>query len=154
MEPGEGAGGLTPALRAPRLPTSMAGPKPNALDLRGELQAEVMATIWELGEAQVEDVRQAQPEERRSAYTTLQTVMNRLADRGLLERQRQGSAYVYRPRYEEADHLSRTLGERLAGARPEVRRAALINLVGTLEPGEIDEISRYANRVRRARGKD
>ncbi len=109
--------------------------------------------MWQLGEARVEDVRQQQPRARRSAYTTIQTVMNRLAARGLLDRERRGSAFVYRPKYEQADYLSRTLSERLAGASPDVRRAALVNLVGTLEPGELEEISRYANRIRRARGK-
>jgi predicted transcriptional regulator len=41
----------------------------------GDLQAEVMAAVWKLGEAQVEDVRELQPARRRSAYTTVQTVM-------------------------------------------------------------------------------
>lgn len=113
-----------------------------------------MAALWRLGEATVEDIRQAQPDSRRSAYTTVQTVMNRLAERGLLERELRGSAYLYRPRFAEADYLSQAISERLAGASPEVRREALVNLVGSLDPGELDEVARYANRVRRAREKE
>jgi len=134
-----------------RLARAVARERRQRLDLRGELQTEVMAAIWKLGEATVEDVRQAQPEVRRSAYTTIQTVMNRLAEREMLERELRGSAYVYRPRYAEADFLSQAIGERLAGASPTVRREALVNLVGSLDPGELDEVARYANRVRRAR---
>lgn len=110
-----------------------------------------MAVIWRLGEAKVEDVRREQPTGRPLAYTTIQTVMNRLADRGVLTRARQGNAIVYRARYEEADHLARSIGQRLAGASPETRRAALVNLVGNLEPGELEEVARFANRIRRAR---
>ena len=121
---------------------------------RGDLQAEVMATVWRLGEAKVEDVRAAQQARQRSAYTTLQTVMNRLVERGLLTRERDGNAYVYRPQYEEADYLTQTIGERLADASPDARRTALVNLVGQLEETDLDEIARYANRVRRARKRD
>jgi predicted transcriptional regulator len=121
------------------------------LDVHGSLQAEVMGVIWELGEGTVDTVRAAQPEARRSAYTTVQTVMNRLHDRGLLERERRGKAYVYRARYGEPELLARSIGERLAGASISARRAALFNLVDELEPEELDELARYANRVRRAR---
>jgi predicted transcriptional regulator len=129
----------------------MKAPKRRGTRERGDLQAEVMATVWRLGEARVDDVREAQPAANRSAYTTLQTVMNRLVERGLLTRERQGNAFVYRPRHEEADYLTQTIGERLADASPAARRAALVNLVGQLEGTDLDEIARYANRIRRAR---
>lgn len=129
-------------------------PDDGAADFRGDLQADIMAILWRLGEGRVGDVRGALPPERNSAYTTVQTVMNRLADRGLLDRERAGSAFVYRPRYEEADYLSRSIGERLSEASSGARTAALINLVGNLDSEELSEITRYANRIRRARDKD
>ena len=122
------------------------------LDFRGDLQIETMQAVWRLGEATVDDVREAQPARRRSAYTTLQTVLNRLVDRGLLQRERRGRAYVYRPKVEESEFLTRSIGDRLAGASPSARRTALINLVEGLEPGEVDEIARRANQIKRSRG--
>jgi len=121
------------------------------LDLRGSLQLEVMRIVWQLGEATVDDVRGAQPASRRCAYTTIQTVMNRLLDRGLLERERRGKAFVYRARLGESELLARSLGERLAGVSAHARMAALLQLVNGLEPDELDEVARYANRVRRQR---
>lgn len=121
---------------------------------RGDLLAEVMAIVWRLGEAKVDDVREAQPARKRSAYTTAQTVMNRLVERGLLTRERKGNAFVYRPQYEEAEYLTQTIGERLADASPDARRAALVNLVGQLEETDLDEVARYANRIRRARKRE
>ena len=129
----------------------MAKPKRRETRERGDLLAEVMATVWRLGAAKVDDVRAAQPANERSAYTTLQTVMNRLVDRGLLTRERKGNAFVYRPRYGEAEYLTQTIGERLADASPAARRAALVNLVGQLEGTDLDEVARYANKIRRAR---
>jgi len=123
------------------------------LDFRGVLQAEVMAAVWKLGQATVDDVRNQQPKRRRSAYSTVQTVLNRLVDRGLLARSREGRAFVYKARLGESEFLARSIGERLAGASPDVRRAALIHLAGELEPGELQELARRANQVKRTRGR-
>jgi predicted transcriptional regulator len=121
------------------------------MDVRGDLQAEIMAAVWKLGEARVDDVRERQPPRRRSAYNTIQTVMNRLVERGLLERERRGHAFHYRARMSEDEYLARTIGDRLAGASPDARRAALLRLVDGLEPGELEEVARQAERITRAR---
>ncbi len=110
-----------------------------------------MAAVWKLGEARVDDVRKLQARRRRSAYTTLQTVMNRLVDHGLLSRERRGSAFYYRATYDEADYVARTISERLASASPDARREALVHLVGSLETVELDELTRYASRIRKRR---
>jgi predicted transcriptional regulator len=110
-----------------------------------------MASVWRLGEATVEEVRALQPAGRRSAYTTIQTVLNRLVDRGVLSRVKRGRAFVYRARYDQIDYLTETIGERLGKAPPQARRSVLMNVVDRLEPEELDELSRYANRIRRER---
>ena len=113
-----------------------------------------MSAVWKLGEAKVEDVRELRPSRTRPAYTTVQTVMNRLAERGLLTRERSGNAFIYRPRYDEADYLAERIGERLAEASPEARRQALVSLIEDLEPGELDEVARMTARIKRRRGRD
>ena len=110
-----------------------------------------MRVIWRLEEATVDDVRAAQRPSRRAAYTTIQTVMNRLLERGLLERERRGKAFVYRARYPESEFVARSMRERLAGASPDARTAALLTLVEGLKQDELDELAKYANRVRRER---
>ena len=106
-----------------------------------------MRAIWDLGEARVEEVRAALPSARRGAYTTVQTVLNRLAERGLLSRKRAGNVIVYRPKISEVDYLARSVNQTLAGAPDEVRKAALANLVGGLDAGELEEIRKLAGRV-------
>jgi predicted transcriptional regulator len=123
-------------------------------ELRGGLQEEVMASVWKLGEATVDDVRAELPRRRRSAYNTVQTVMNRLVERGLLERERRGRGFVYRARYDEAAYLWRAVSERLDEASPDARRAILQKLVGGLSRSELDEVTRFANRIARERGSD
>lgn len=113
-----------------------------------------MAAVWNLGKAKVEDVRALRPSRSRLAYTTVQTVMNRLTERGLLVRERAGNAFVYRPRFEEGDYLAERIGQRLAEASPHARRQALVSLIEDLEPGELEEVARLAARIRRRRGKE
>jgi predicted transcriptional regulator len=64
----------------------------------GPLESEVMDAIWRAGEPV--DVRDVMEElnERRSdplAYTTVMTVMSRLAEKEVLSRHKAGRAYVY-----------------------------------------------------------
>lgn len=116
--------------------------------LQGELQLEAMRALWRLGRpASVDDVRAALPARRRGAYTTVQTILNRLAERNLLTRERQGKAMFYAPRIGEADYYSRSVNQTLATASEDARRSALAQLVAGMEPGERDEIETLARGV-------
>ena len=103
-----------------------------------------MAVLWRLDAGTVEQVRAALPPRYQGAYNTIQTVLNRLADRGLLARKREGHAFVYRPRFTEAEYLSRSIQSTLAGASSAARQAALARVIGTLERGELAELQRLA----------
>lgn len=115
--------------------------------LQGELQGQIMAGLWRLGEGSVEEVRSALPSRYRSAYTTVQTVLNRLAERGLLERRKDGRNFVYRPLLTEAEYVSQLIQGTLAGASADARQAALASLVGTMGKTEISELQRLAKRA-------
>ena len=106
-----------------------------------------MAVLWRLESATVEEVRSTLPERYRSAYTTVQTVLNRLAGRGLLSRERRGNAIVYRPRLSEAEYLSRSIERSLAGASREARQVVLAQLVGSLDTGQLRELRQLARRL-------
>jgi len=128
--------------------------KRNRSEIRGDLQAEIMAAVWKLGEATVEQVRSDLPGDGRPAYNTVQTVLNRLETKNMLVRVRDGRAHLYKPSVEESDFVARSLGERLAEASPKARRLALLNLVDELEPGEVDEIAQRAKQIQARRISD
>src|SRR5437868_5245998 len=100
--------------------------------IQGELQEQIMVALWRIGSGTVEEVRSALPPRYRGAYTTVQTVLNRLQARGLLTRKRDRLAFVYRPKLTEAEYVSRTIETTLAGTSSEVRQAVLVQLVGGL----------------------
>jgi predicted transcriptional regulator len=115
--------------------------------LTGELQTQVMSAVWRLGNATVEQVRAALPARYRGAYNTIQTVLNRLAERGLLSRHKAGNAIEYRPRLSEAEYLSRSISQTLAGASMDARQAALARLIGELRDDELKDLQRLAREM-------
>jgi predicted transcriptional regulator len=111
-----------------------------------------MSTVWRLGGGSVEEVRSALPVRYRGAYNTVQTVLNRLVDRGLLTRHKRGQAYEYRPTLSEAEYVAGSIFSALAGASMEARRTALAQLIGTLDEVELEELrKRFPELGRRAR---
>ncbi|MFI1383971.1 BlaI/MecI/CopY family transcriptional regulator [Embleya sp. NPDC020886] len=120
--------------------------------VQGELQAEIMAVLWRIEAGTVERIRSELAEPSRGAYTTVQTVCNRLAERGLLARAREGQAFVYRPAVTEADYVSSSVSSALAAASAPARRVALAQLVGGLDVSELADLRELARRIERERG--
>lgn len=118
-------------------------------DIRGGLQKEVMRILWSEGPLSVEEVRQKLPRSRQSAYTTVQTVLNRLAERGLVSRDTEQRAIRYRPAFSESDHLAMTIKGTLAGASEQARTTVLANLVGELDEGDLEQVRRIAGELRK-----
>jgi predicted transcriptional regulator len=104
--------------------------------LRGENQIELMKAVWRTGGGTVEEIRAAMPADYASAYTTTQTMLNRLAERGLLARtpgrtsRGPGGKIVYTALITEEEYLAESIERTLAGASPEARRAAIAQLIG------------------------
>jgi predicted transcriptional regulator len=123
--------------------------------ITGELQMQVMSAVWRLGAGTVEEVRRELPSRYRGAYTTIQTVLNRLAERGLLSRHKVGTAFEYRARIAEDEYLSHSIAQTLAGASVDARQSALARLIGDLDDKELSDLRRRAREIgrRRSRGR-
>ena len=121
--------------------------------LQGDLQIQVMSALWRLQAGTVDDVRDALPPRYRGAYTTVQTVLNRLADRGLLARRKVGKSIEYRPLLTEAEYVSRSIRQALSSASNDARQAALAELIGGLDRNELTELQRRAKDIERKRGR-
>lgn len=67
------------------------------------LELECMKMLWALGEATVRDIREQLAAARRAlAYTTVETIMDRLTRKGAVVRRKVGRAHRYTPVYEKA----------------------------------------------------
>ena len=80
-------GTSTPAVR---------GIRRSILDL-APLELDCMNVLWRLGEATVRDVHAAMAITRPRAYTTIMTILDRLAQKGVVGRKKAGRAWLYTP---------------------------------------------------------
>lgn len=55
-----------------------------------------MNALWRLGQATVRDIHAALAATRPRAYTTIMTILDRLAQKGVVERQKSGRAWLYK----------------------------------------------------------
>lgn len=63
-----------------------------------KFELEVMHALWELKSASVRELQEQLPEKRRPAYTTVQTIVRRLEDKGAVKRAKKiGNAFIFEP---------------------------------------------------------
>lgn len=61
-------------------------------------ELEVMEALWKLGRASVRELLESLPERKRPAYTTVQTIVRRLEEKGAVAQTRKiGNAYIFQP---------------------------------------------------------
>jgi len=61
-----------------------------------KLELEIMEPIWALGRVSVREIQEALPERKRPAYTTVQTIIYRLEEKGAVRRVKKvGNAHIF-----------------------------------------------------------
>ncbi|MHA6523166.1 BlaI/MecI/CopY family transcriptional regulator [Tessaracoccus sp. G1721] len=104
---------------------------------RGELEQRVMELLWASEAPQsVADVHQQLNQERELAYTTVMTVLDRLAKKSLVSRELVARAWQYRPTSSQAEVVVRDLLRQLERVPTEVRAEALRRLAESLTAEE------------------
>jgi predicted transcriptional regulator len=71
------------------------GSRHSILDL-APLELDCMNALWPCGEATVRQIQEALRPTRPRAYTTIMTILDRLAQKGIVRRRKLGRAWVYR----------------------------------------------------------
>jgi BlaI family penicillinase repressor len=85
-------------------------PRRALLDL-APLELDCMNTLWPMGEGTVREIRDHLAERLPRAYTTIMTIMDRLARKGVVERRKVNRAYVYRPNLSAEQARAQALGQ-------------------------------------------
>lgn len=113
-----------------------------------------MKIVWELERVTVKDVLARLARER--AYNTVQTTLDRLYRKSLLERDKQSHAFVYTPRISRADYhrglISILVGELLPEERAPVL-AAFVDMAVDADVSNLDRLEKLieAKRKRKRR---
>jgi predicted transcriptional regulator len=112
----------------------------------GDLEREVMTQLWEsAGPLSVRQVHEAL-RGRDLAYTTVMTVLDRLAKKGVVTRERDGRAWLYAP-VQTREQMTAGLMMDALQDTPD-RDAALAYFVGQLSPDALTAAIEAARRGR------
>lgn len=85
-------------------------PRRRALLDLAPLELDCLNTLWPMGEGTVREIRDRLAERLPRAYTTIMTIMDRLARKGIVERRKLGRAYIYRANLSAEDARAQALG--------------------------------------------
>ncbi len=116
----------------------------------GDLENEVMEILWSGSPATVHDVHRRLLERREVAYTTVMTVMARLAEKGLLQRQKEGYSYRYQPVCSRHEYTRSLVGSVLEGLVRDFGSPVVQQLLDRVERDEalMEELERLIERRR------
>ena len=123
----------------------------------GELERAVMEHLWSTADSHPDGltVREVHDEigvQRGLAYTTLMTVLDRMAKKELVHRERDGRAWRYTAASTRAELTSETLHHTLGELAGDKRHSALLHFLDESTPEEIDELKAALAELESRRG--
>ena len=121
--------------------------------LLGDLEREVMEVMWSRPGGSVRDVlmllNARRASDRQLAYTTVMTVMARLADKGLLKRRLVGKAHEYEAAENREAFLARAsqdIARRMFEDFGEAAVAGFLSVLQDVAPDRLAKLRRQAER--------
>jgi predicted transcriptional regulator len=129
--------------------------------MAGIALAEQEYAVWQalqrLGRSSIRRVYEAVGAPRELAYTTVATVLNRLIDKRLVERERNGRSFVYWARRGATARKrirGRSVIARVFGTGPDRAISALVDTVEAIDPTWLDRLAEEIAARRRQRPPD
>jgi len=121
-----------------------------------DLEYDILSLLWKRGSGTVRELHDELGERQGLAYTTTAKVVDRLREKGLIERQQHGKTFIYQPRVarEEVESArAHKVVSRLFGGipAPHAAVAALVDAVDAVDPKLLDELERLVKARRRSK---
>ncbi|MCP5343180.1 MAG: BlaI/MecI/CopY family transcriptional regulator [Pseudomonadales bacterium] len=124
---------------------------PNTL---GELELGVMEALWQAPSLDAKEVCERIPRFRKSSLSTVQSTLERLYRKGLVERNKQGHAYQYIASVSRANLLGRMMGDvihLLHDGRLETILSSFVNVAADMDERSLAELEALIARKKQAR---
>jgi len=119
----------------------------------GMLEKDIMEVLWNRGESCVSDILDSFPSDRNISYSTVITVTNRMAKKGLLKKRKLGKAYFYTPAYNKEEFLELVSKRVVEGISEFSLQSAIVNFVdymSQVDPKKIEYFSKLIESKRQS----
>lgn len=116
-----------------------------------ERELDILKVLWELGESKVRDVHEALCRQHETAFTTVQTLLRIMADKGLVKQRIEGRTLYYAPTHTREQVSSRFLTRVFDGALDKL----VLNMLRAedLSADEMRDLERLIAKARREKEK-
>ncbi|MFC1564227.1 BlaI/MecI/CopY family transcriptional regulator [candidate division KSB1 bacterium] len=117
----------------------------------GDLEADIMELLWQKGELTVREVYGILKSDREIAYTTVMTVMSRLSEKGLLDKIKSGSAYIYIPIVSESEFTQSTVKKVMKSLLEDFAAPSINQFIDFFEedPQKMEELAKLIEKKRK-----
>lgn len=126
----------------------------NALPQLGELELSVMEALWLSPGQGARALHQVLPESQRSSLSTVQSTLERLYRKGLLERTKQSHAYFYSPKVQRSELLGRLIGgviKQLHNGSLEPILSSFVDFADRIDDSTLDQLEELIHERRSQR---
>ena len=117
-------------------------------------ETRILEQFWNLGTASVREILESLPKEERVAYTTVQTLVYRLEEKGALRKVKKiGNAQLFEPAMDQREHRTRLVHDllELFGGSPRLLVSNLLES-GTISLRDLKALQDLAVSRRGTRG--
>ncbi len=108
------------------------------------LELEVLRPLWQLKQATIRELQEALPRDRRPEYTTVQTIVYRLEEKGAVQRLKKiGNAHVFAPMVSPKSTVGALVEEllrRVGGTEPVMAHLVETGKIGLKELRDLEAL--------------
>lgn len=103
------------------------------IKLLGELERDVMEVVWRGGTVTVRDTYEELRQQRKIAYTTVMTIMDRLFEKEIVKRKKEGKTYLYSARQSKENFFEKTSQKIINSLLKDFGEVAIAQFANTLD---------------------
>jgi predicted transcriptional regulator len=129
--------------------------KPGLEKVLGSLESDIMEIVWQKGcEVCVRDVLDMLAAERDLAYTTVMTIMGRLAAKKILNKRKVGNAFYFTPALSREEFTGQMVGGMIDDLLADFSDAALSHFVRRVEEKDRAVLDKLERALTEAKERD
>ncbi|MCM3755860.1 BlaI/MecI/CopY family transcriptional regulator [Sporosarcina aquimarina] len=114
----------------------------------GPLEAKILDVLWNDGERTIKEVQQALEKEKVTNFNTVMTVMNRLTEKGVLQKRTEGRSSLYKPVTSRTEFLNTQSREMTNELMEEFGSVVVSHMLDALEDVDDDLVAKLEKKIK------
>lgn len=114
----------------------------------GPLEAKILDILWDNSEMTIKEVQQKLEKEKTTNFNTVMTVMNRLTEKGILQKRPEGRSSLYKPILSRSEFLDTQSKEMTNELMEEFGTVVVSHMLDALEEVDDDLVAKLEQKIK------